>query len=68
MSSFFFMQDERNNQIGVKIRGNSVIFFFSLLSAVSALQLLKLCAGKVCFNSRRVITRKIRDPDGRKMI
>lgn len=43
-------------------------FFFFLLSVVSALQLLKLCARKVHFNSRRVITRKIRDPNGRKMI
>lgn len=51
-----------------KDQGKFCDFFFSLLSAVSALQLLKLCAGKVRFNSRRVITRKIRDPDGRKMI
>lgn len=45
-----------------------ILWFFFLSSSVSALRLLKLCARKVWFDSRRVIMRKIRDPDGRKMI
>jgi len=65
VASCFLMQDQRNTRSETKNRGNSVVFF---LSPVLALELLKLCARKVHFHSRRVMMRKIRDPDGRKMI